>query len=542
MKKLNIIPGFVALTIILISTYFVSCTKDPEVPEGLSSMQPFDKSAINITAIEENVSYTTANFTVTVANTGGRKIQRLLFCYNQGLTVDTTSQSINLGSVNANAQSAIFNVNLTELSHNSQYSYSVFAVYSDYLYNTTKANFTTLEDIRMPTVVTYEAHTITENSAKIDGTLYNTGEGYATVIQHGHVWATHNNPTIDDFKTELGASSRIDFTSDLMNLEHGTTYYYRAYATNAHATSYSEVLSFRTISLSWKQKAWFPGFERYDAVGFSIDGNGYIGTGNGPNPYPEKDFWKYNPITNTWTQIADCEHLTRAVGFSINNKGYVGTGTNADGQLTDIFYEYEPDANEWTQKANFGGGAICDAVGFSIGSKGYIGTGYGYVNSFWEYNPDWNVWAQKANFRGTGRALAVGFSIDNKGYIGTGYGDGDVRFDDFWEYDPTNNTWTQIADYGGGKTSYAFGFAIENKGYVGVGSSTNGLNKDFWEYNPANNTWTQKSNYYGGAGYGVTGFAIGNKGFIGTGYYIDWGNSYSKRFNDFWEYNPEMDN
>ena len=41
-----------------------------------------------------------------------------------------------------------------------------------------------------------------------------------------------------------------------------------------------------------------------------------------------KDFWEYDPATNTWTQKADFGGTTRsvAVGFSIGSKGYIGTG------------------------------------------------------------------------------------------------------------------------------------------------------------------------------------------------------------------------
>src|SRR5580765_3677596 len=82
---------------------------------------------------------------------------------------------------------------------------------------------------------------------------------------------------------------------------------------------------------------------------------------------------------NTWTQKADIGTNNRfdAVGFSISGKGYVGTGYGGyyDGYYQD-FWEYDPDLDAWTQKADFGGGIRRAAIGFSIGNKGYIGTGY----------------------------------------------------------------------------------------------------------------------------------------------------------------------
>src|SRR5207302_641276 len=105
-----------------------------------------------------------------------------------------------------------------------------------------------------------------------------------------------------------------------------------------------------------------------------------------------------------------------AVGFSIENKGYVGLG----GSGSKDFWEYDPSTNTWTRKTDFGGIGRSDAVGFSIENKGYIGTGGGYMKDFWEYGPSTNTWTQKADFGGLGRSHAVGFGIGNKGYMGVG--------------------------------------------------------------------------------------------------------------------------
>jgi len=55
---------------------------------------------------------------------------------------------------------------------------------------------------------------------------------------------------------------------------------------------------------TWTQKADFGGTARFEAVGFSIESKGYIGTGNDGSSYL-KDFWEYDPAANTWTQKAD---------------------------------------------------------------------------------------------------------------------------------------------------------------------------------------------------------------------------------------------
>jgi hypothetical protein len=79
-----------------------------------------------------------------------------------------------------------------------------------------------------------------------------------------------------------------------------------------------------------------------------------------------------------------------AVGFSINGKGYVGTGEFGYTSLKDL-WEYDPVIDQWTQLEDFPGGERRYAAGFSIGDKGYVGTGWSIngdnLNDFWEFTP-----------------------------------------------------------------------------------------------------------------------------------------------------------
>jgi hypothetical protein len=173
-----------------------------------------------------------------------------------------------------------------------------------------------------------------------------------------------------------------------------------------------------------------------------------------------------------WEQTADFWGTGRrgAVGFSIMERGYMGTGFDNISGYTKDFWEYDPRSNTWTQKADFGGTGRESAVGFSLGYKGYIGTGYdyrGHTKDFWEYDPDADAWTQKADFGGAARTHAVGFSTWDKGYIGTGW-NGLSYYKDFWEYNP---------DFFGDVTptywAYPYIRAIYNAGYTtGCGPGT----------------------------------------------------------------------
>ncbi len=276
------------------------------------------------------------------------------------------------------------------------------------------------------------------------------------------------------------------------------------------------LILFSSLGFSqWTQKADLTGGKRYQAFGFSINGKGYIG--GGTDLAVKKDFWEYDPGTNTWSQKADYGggETELAAGFSIGNKAYVVTGGKKD------FWEYNPTTNTWLRKADFAGFARGGAVGFSIGNKGYIGTGTqnflgGVLKDFWEYDPSTDTWTQKADFGGNARWLAVGFSIGNKGYIGTGAGNGFAGSKDFWEFDPSTDSWIQRADFGGVGRNAAVGFSIGNKGYIGTGYDGS-FKKDFWEYDPATNAWLQKADLDGQPRFSAVGFSIGTKGYIGTG-------------------------
>ena len=301
-------------------------------------------------------------------------------------------------------------------------------------------------------------------------------------------------------------------------------------------------LAFAETPNSWVQKNDvgfnIPGgpTARFGAVSFSIGSKGYLGTGYDGNY--KKDFWEYDPTSNTWTQKSDFGGNGRwlAVGFNIGSKGYIGTGQVEAGQSQD-FYEYDPGSNTWTQKADFAGPAREASSGFSIGAKGYIGTGwdgFNYTQDFWEYDPSSDSWLQKADYAGGIREGVVGLTIGSYGYFGTGY-DGNSYQQDFWEYDPITDTWLQKTNFGGNVRTFAAGFSIGTKGYIGTGAEVAGSLQDFWEYDQTSDTWNQKANFAGPVRYWATGFSIGSKGYLGTGTDI------GINFQDFLEFDPVSD-
>ena len=165
-------------------------------------------------------------------------------------------------------------------------------------------------------------------------------------------------------------------------------------------------------------------------------------------------------------------------------------GTGFNGRYFKDFWEYDPSTDTWTRKADFGGSPRV-AIGFSIENKGYIGTGYSYngqtqvYSDFWEYNPQLDLWKRKADFGGGPRGLASGFSLAQNGYIGCGLDVNNNYYKDFWEYDPVPDKWSVKAQYPGVASIFMIGFSTTNYGYFGTGETADGsTTNEFWQYTP----------------------------------------------------------
>ena len=98
----------------------------------------------------------------------------------------------------------------------------------------------------IPTITTINLTSITNNSVITGGNV--SANGGSPITAYGVCWATTPTPTIANTKTSDGYGMGL-FTSNLMGLGCLTTYYVRAYATNAIGTAYGNQLSFTTIPI-----------------------------------------------------------------------------------------------------------------------------------------------------------------------------------------------------------------------------------------------------------------------------------------------------
>ncbi|MBI3135389.1 MAG: T9SS type A sorting domain-containing protein [Bacteroidetes bacterium] len=228
------------------------------------------------------------------------------------------------------------------------------------------------------------------------------------------------------------------------------------------------------------------GLNRGSAIAFSAGGFGFCGLGTGSVDY-FKDLWKFDPVTNVWTQMADFEGTGRreAVSFTVGENAYVGTGQDEFG-LTNDFWKYDYLTNDWIQIADFPGTPRRDAVAISMGGQGYVGTGIDastYLVDFWAYYPLTDTWLQRADFPGTPRHGSVGFGLFPTAFIATGEDNTFTYKKDTWEYNYFSNTWTQRSNFPGPGRAQAIAIVVKGRAFVGTGYNGT-LFDDFYEYTP----------------------------------------------------------
>ena len=241
---------------------------------------------------------------------------------------------------------------------------------------------------------------------------------------------------------------------------------------------------------TWKQLAAFAGSARINAVAFVVNGFGYVGTGydGGSNL---TDFYKYDPASNTWSQVDSMNKYSAANGrressaFSVGSQGYVVGGYDGTSNYNNETWEYdELDSITWTQVRVFPSNGRRWGIGFTIQQYGFAGMGYDYTsiywNDLWKYDTLLNSWTQMANYPGSARGNAVAFTVGDSAFVGTGF-DG-VYKNNFFDYNYASNTWSPIADFSGGATSGAVAFSIGGNGYVCCGKDSIHYKNELWEY------------------------------------------------------------
>jgi N-acetylneuraminic acid mutarotase len=246
-------------------------------------------------------------------------------------------------------------------------------------------------------------------------------------------------------------------------------------------------------------------------------------------------------FAQSWVQQADAlvgRH--HPISFSLNGIGYAITGTLSTGQPTNDAYSYDPVTNTWSAIANFPGTARSFGIGSVSNGKAYLGfgaSGAQYLNDFWSYDPTNSSWTQLADCDCTGRRHPAMISTGNRIYVGLGDdANGDRK--DWWMYDLSANTWTQIADLPGPPRHHPFMFNAGGEIFAGLGHSGGVIYRDWYKLDTLLNTWSNMNLFPGEARVAGTQFSMNGYGFVLSGDGDD--HSYMPT-GEMWRYNPNTD-
>ena len=226
----TIITSFVSAIL-----FFVSCTDDitdNRLDPQLATLQ------------KSNVSSQTATVIGFVVAQGEGFTEKGI-CY--GTQANPTTDD-NKTVYSGDDKTASFTVTLTGLSYATTYYARAYGVNSNGTFYGEDQTFTTLPI--PPSLTTTEITDITGNSATGGGSVTDAGGGEITA--RGIVYGTEPSPTLENASKTSDGTGTGDFVSSLTGLSEKTTYYVRAYATNAGGTGYGPEISFKTLSiLTW---------------------------------------------------------------------------------------------------------------------------------------------------------------------------------------------------------------------------------------------------------------------------------------------------
>ena len=137
------------------------------------------------------------------------------------------------------------------------------------------------------------------------------------------------------------------------------------------------------------------GEKRNNAAAFVIDDKAYLGLGTNNGLY-QLDFWEFDPVALDWIAKLDIDEdddysitRERAVSFSLDGYGYVTTG-NGSSNLSSV-WRYDPLYDLWKEKTSFEGTSRQGAVAFTVSGRAFVALGQNSSSRFddvWEFLPN----------------------------------------------------------------------------------------------------------------------------------------------------------
>ena len=191
-----------------------------------------------------SIGSTTAVSGGVTTSDGGSTITARGVCWStsSGPTVSLTTKTTD------GSGSGSFTSNLAGLIASTTYYVRAYATNSTGIGYGSEVSFTTTAQATIPTLTTSAITSITSITASSGGNI--TSDGGSAVTSRGVCWSTSSGATVALNTKSSDGSGIGSFSSNIPGLSASTTYYVRAYATNAIGTAYGSELIFTTTSLA----------------------------------------------------------------------------------------------------------------------------------------------------------------------------------------------------------------------------------------------------------------------------------------------------
>lgn len=183
-----------------------------------------------------NITATSATCSAEITNDGGSSVTERGICWSTAQYPTSADPHIAIGTGTGS-----FTASMSSLSPSTTYYVRAYAVNAAGTSYSNQISVTTTDGL--PTVTTGTVSNITATTATCGGNV--TSDGGFTVTAKGLCWSTAQYPNVSGSHSNEGGGIG-PFNGSLTNLQIGTTYYVRAFATNSTGTSYGEQVSFTT--------------------------------------------------------------------------------------------------------------------------------------------------------------------------------------------------------------------------------------------------------------------------------------------------------
>ena len=265
------------------------------------------------TNVATGVTTTGVTLNGNVTSDGGATVTARGFLY--GTDENNLTEDVQSGSGTGD-----FTANLTDLTSGTTYYYKAYATNNAGTAYGEVMSFTTPNH---PTVTTGTASSVTSTGATLSGNV--TSDGGATVTTRGFLYGTNSSNLSQTVQSGSGTGS---FTANLTDLTSGTTYYYKAYATNSAGSSYGEVRSFTTENSG----ATTGTLNGHDWVDLGLPSGTRWATCNigAENPEDYGNYYAWGEITTkttyNWSTYRYCNGSSITLTKYCNNSNYGNNG------------------------------------------------------------------------------------------------------------------------------------------------------------------------------------------------------------------------